>query len=137
MPRSREIEANTIGGRLRAARLQKKLTLAAIGKHLGISAQAVAQWEYGQAEPSLDKLMVLVQLLELHLADVLGMHSNGHSKVSEIAERLELVLEILPSAQPAIIDTSVKSASMDGVYVVRLRKGDRTKLLGRVVWPKI
>jgi transcriptional regulator with XRE-family HTH domain len=136
MTKTREIEANTMGGRLRAGRAAKKLTLQKIGKHLGVSAQAVSQWEYGEALPSVDKLCVLVQLLELHVDEVLGMTSNGHSKLSELSDRLEQVLEVLPTAQGAIIDTSVNRSIADGFYIVRLRKGDRSAVLGRLVWPK-
>lgn len=137
MPKTRIIEADTMGGRLRAGRTAKKLTLAKIGKHLGVTAQAVSQWEYGEALPSVDKLCLLVQLLELQIDAVVGLRRNDHSGVSELSTRLEQVLEILPTAQTAIIDTSVSRTTMDGIYIVRLRKGDRSTVLGRLVWPKL
>jgi transcriptional regulator with XRE-family HTH domain len=139
MPKTRKIEANTIGGRLRAARKAKNLTLERIGKQLGVSAQAVSQWEYGETQPAVDKLCTLVQMLELELNEVLGMRSSsGHSLLTEIADRLEQVLEYLPTAQPAIIDTGINRAAVDGVYIVRLRKGAHVSgVLGRLVWPKI
>lgn len=127
-----------MGGRLRAGRTAKKMTLEEIGKALGVSAQAVSQWEYGQATPAVDKLVTLVQMLELQIDEVLGLKNrNGHSRVAEISERLEQVLEILPTAQPCIIDTSVNRAAFEGVYLVRLHKGDNGRVLGRLVWPKI
>jgi transcriptional regulator with XRE-family HTH domain len=137
MPKTRIIEADTIGGRLRAARESKKLTLEKIGEHLGVSAQAVSQWEYGETQPSLDKLCMLVQLLEVQLDVVVGMRGS-RGAVAELTARLEQVLEVLPTARSAIIDLSTDRATADGVYLVRLRKGDRSNtVLGRLVWPKI
>jgi transcriptional regulator with XRE-family HTH domain len=138
MPKSREIAINTMGGRLRAARTAKNLTLEKIGKQLGVSAQAVSQWEYGEAMPAVDKLAALVGLLELEIGTVLGLRGRrGQSALDAISDRLERVLEVLPTAAPAIIDSSVERCIADDVYLVRLRKGDRTAVLGRVVWPKI
>lgn len=138
MPKTRMIEANTLGGRLRAARESKKMTLQKIGEHLGVSAQAVSQWEYGESQPSLDKLVTLVQLLDVQIGDVVGLRSNNHSHAGdELSTRLQQVLEILPTAQPAIIDTSISHATMDGIYIVRLLKGDRAAVLGRLVWPRL
>jgi transcriptional regulator with XRE-family HTH domain len=140
MPKIREIAADTMGGRLRAARTAKNLTLEKVGKQLGVSAQAVSQWEHGETQPAVDKLCLLVKLLEVHLADVLDMPSGSyprHTALKAISDRLEQVLEYLPTAQPAIIDSSVNRCVAGGVYLVRLRTGERIPVLGRVVWPKI
>lgn len=136
MPKMKSIKPETVGGRLRAARKNKRLTLAKVGKHVGVSAQAVAQWEYGEAEPSLDKLRILVRLLEFEVADILGMPKRRNSDLDELSKRLEQILEILPTARPVIVDTSVSKPAMDGIYLVRLAKDDRRAVLGRVVWPQ-
>jgi transcriptional regulator with XRE-family HTH domain len=136
MPKTREVEINTMGGRLRAARKAKNLTLEHVGKQLGVSAQAVSQWEYGETQPAVDKLLMLVHMLELEIGEVLGY--SGQSLVRAIADRLEQMLEYLPTAQPAIIDTNVGRTVVDGVYLVRLQKGTPPSgVVGRLVWPKI
>lgn len=123
-----------MGARLRVARKRKQLTLAKVGEKLGVSAQAVAQWEYGEAEPSIDTLAILTRLLGVHLSDLLGVQTGT---VGAFIERFEQVLEIVPTAQSVIIDTAAKSAAHDGFYVVRLAKGATSgPIVARLVWPK-
>ena len=55
---------DSFGGRIRAARKRRRLSLEAVGKHCGVSAQAAGQWEYNEARPSFDRLERLCQILE-------------------------------------------------------------------------
>ena len=52
-----------VGGRIRAARQRKGLSLADLGKLVQRSSQAVQQWEVGQAEPGLVRLLDMARHL--------------------------------------------------------------------------
>lgn len=57
----------TLGSRLRTARKRAGLSLEAVGRHLGITAQAVQQWEKDRTEPSTDRLRAVAQLINANL----------------------------------------------------------------------
>ena len=56
-----------MGGRIRAARKAKRLSLEKVGLHCGVTAQAVGQWEFNEAEPGIGKLRLLTGLLEISM----------------------------------------------------------------------
>lgn len=132
MPKTREIAKDTVGARLRAARQRQHLTLAQVGRSCGVSAQAVAQWEYGNAEPSIAALSALAQLFEIRIDEITGDRS-----LDEITDKLEEIIEFMPLARRVIIDTERRTiAPHDGLYVVSLKAGERAPIVGRVVLPK-
>lgn len=136
MPRKREIARNTVGSRLRDAREKKKMTLAAVGKACEVTAQAVAQWEYGAAEPSIDTLCTLAKLLDVKLSELLGGEAEV-SRFGEMADKLEEVIALMPLARSAIVDAEPRTvAPHDGLYIVSLKRGERTPIVGRIVWPQ-
>jgi transcriptional regulator with XRE-family HTH domain/mannose-6-phosphate isomerase-like protein (cupin superfamily) len=55
--------AETLGGRLRQARLQAKLSLREVARQLGVSASFVSQLENGKSQPSVATLYSLARLL--------------------------------------------------------------------------
>jgi len=55
----------TMGTRIRAARLDAKLTLAALGKKLGVSKAAVHNWEKGYNFPDLPVFMGICTTLKV------------------------------------------------------------------------
>lgn len=55
----------TFADRLRSAREAAQLTLDAVGKAVGVTAQAVYRWEHGKAMPSADKLSRLARMLNV------------------------------------------------------------------------
>lgn len=112
------------------------MTLAAIGKGCGVSAQAVAQWEYGTAEPNLDTLCTLSKLLEIALTELLGGNVEQRG-LGELSDKLDEVLTIIPLARGAIVDTEPRTvAPHSGLYVVALNAGEKAPIVGRVVWPR-
>jgi transcriptional regulator with XRE-family HTH domain len=133
MPKTRQIPAGTIGARLRAGRKRKKMTLTAVGRRLGVSPQAVAAWEYGKAEPSIDALCIIARLFEMKLDEVLGV--ENHTGVLQLADKFEEVVELMPRAIGMITDGEARSVAPDsGLYVVQLNEGDAAKIVGRVLW---
>jgi transcriptional regulator with XRE-family HTH domain len=58
---------HTLGSRLRTARERARLSLEAVGRHLGITAQAVQQWEKDRTTPSTERLTAVAQLTGVNL----------------------------------------------------------------------
>ena len=61
-----------IGNRLMMLRKGKKLSRAALGEALGVSATAVYKWEKDLAEPSLGKLQQLAAIYGLTAGELIG-----------------------------------------------------------------
>lgn len=53
--------------RLRESRIKKNLTQEGLAEALNVSRQAVSDWERGNKRPEVDKLIGLVQELDVHI----------------------------------------------------------------------
>ena len=75
-----------IGEKLRSARLSNQLTLAQVGKALGVGHGSVAKWERDENNPTLDHLIKLADLFDtpIHLL---------------IAENLSVIAALLPEIE--------------------------------------
>lgn len=75
-----------IGDKLRSARLSNRLTLAQVGKALGVGHGSVAKWERDENNPTLDHLIKLADLFDtpIHLL---------------IAENLSVIAALLPQIE--------------------------------------
>jgi len=76
-----------LGKRIAAARKKLCLTQAEIAEKLGVSFQAVSQWERGETTPDIDKLPELAQLLRV-TTDWLLMGREEDALVLDIQESL-------------------------------------------------
>ena len=81
-----EIVELYIGEKLRSARLSNQLTLAQVGKALGVGHGSVAKWERDENNPTLDHLIKLADLFDtpIHLL---------------IAENLSVIAVLLPQIE--------------------------------------
>lgn len=62
---------------IRAARLRRKMTQAAVGEAIGVTKATVCKWEQGQALPEPAIAMDLGKLLKLSLEDVYASARAG------------------------------------------------------------
>ena len=60
-----------IGSIIKAARIQRGLTLAEVGSALGVARQYVQAWEAGRRNPGLMYLARLAEVLGLEITDLL------------------------------------------------------------------
>ena len=63
---------NTFGKRLRAARESAGLSQAFVAEKLGVSRQAVGQWETGETSPNPEALTTLADLYDASVDELLG-----------------------------------------------------------------
>ena len=61
-----------IGKKISNARKEKNLTQAELADYLGVSYQAVSNWERGQSMPDIDKLADISEILGLSIDDLLN-----------------------------------------------------------------
>ena len=61
----------TVGDTIRSRRIAKGMSIRGLGKLLGVAGSAVAQWESGESNPTMDNRVKLSNVLELPILDLL------------------------------------------------------------------
>ena len=79
----------TIGERLRQARKAAGLSLDAVGRHVGVTPQAVQQWEKDRSVPDAERLSFVAGLLHCNLTWLLTgqEHREQNENVTQLALR--------------------------------------------------
>ncbi|MCU1528035.1 MAG: transcriptional regulator [Frondihabitans sp.] len=99
-----QLDAEALGGRLRAVRLDAVLSLRELAKALDISPSAVSQIERGVRRPSVSRLLAIVQVLGRPLADVFDEEMTPTAATLDPAG---YVLARSGAAKPVILGTGV------------------------------
>lgn len=73
-----------VGGRLRALRQKRNLTLTALAEATGISISTLSRLESGQRRPSLELLLPLARAHRVALDDLIGAPATGDPRVHAI-----------------------------------------------------
>jgi transcriptional regulator with XRE-family HTH domain len=69
------IESNSFGGRLKAVRTERKMSISRIARELDVDPRTVARWQSDDAMPSVTRLADLARVLNVpvsHLIDGLA-----------------------------------------------------------------
>ncbi|MBR6380896.1 MAG: helix-turn-helix domain-containing protein [Lachnospiraceae bacterium] len=99
------IDMNKIGRAIKSARVSKNMTQLGLADLIGVSYQAVSNWERGQSMPDIAKIPEIARVLDLNVADLLGDGTAG-TAVQKITEAPEVPLtkeeiqEIAPILPP-------------------------------------
>lgn len=67
------MENNKFGKILKELRISKNLTQSELGKQLNCSYAAIAKWEAGTRDPSIDNLINLAKLFNVTIDSLVGM----------------------------------------------------------------
>lgn len=97
-------DVNKVSHMLKEARIKKNLTQSALAEKLGVTYQAVSNWERGASLPDISNLSILCNLLELDLYKLVGASQNP-----ELAEE---ILSKPGALDDAPIDAIAAVASM-------------------------
>lgn len=62
-----------LGQKIKELRTEKKLTQEAVGRILGVSRQAINQWEKEQTTPRIKRIYQLAKVLNCQLKDLLNI----------------------------------------------------------------
>ena len=111
-----------VGRRIAGFRKEKGMTQMGLADCLGISYQAVSNWERGESMPDIAKLGELSEVLGVSIDVILG-----NDKKSQVAEALsrgeipedinEVIADLLPVMTPEQIGESAKMKQMDGMDI--------------------
>jgi antitoxin CcdA len=98
------------GIRIRQARKKAKLSQAELARRLEVTPGAVGQWEAGLTRPGQDKLVALSAVLNLSVAELLGLPKANRKMAAlgrAVSEGLELDRRLLDQARGLGIDIAL------------------------------
>lgn len=95
-----------IAKRIKQARIEKNMTQLNLADAMGVSYQAVSNWERGSSMPDISKLGDLCAALGLTVNELLGLEKKP--AVSKALEREELTVEELVEVAPILKPEEVK-----------------------------
>lgn len=108
------LDTQKIGRKIQTARKAHNMTQLALADQLGVSYQAISNWERGQSAPDIDKLPDLAQALDISLNELFDM-PDAEKKVVTIRQDnapvdAKTLTEFAPMIKP---DTLNKKAAAD------------------------
>ncbi len=104
-----------VAQRIREARNAQNMTQMALADEMGVSYQAVSNWERGNSMPDISKLEQLCNVLHITVYELLGTDDPQTKTVSKILDKeempeLEELAEIASMVNPAVIKEAAETA---------------------------
>lgn len=97
-----------IAKRIKQARIDQNMTQLQLADAMGVSYQAVSNWERGNSMPDISKLADLCQTLGITVNELLGMEEPAAAAVTKAMEKEELTVEELKEVAPMLPPEEVK-----------------------------
>lgn len=93
-----------IGERLKEARNKKGLTQSQLGELLGVSKVSICGYEKGTRTPTMDKFLLLIQILDLDVQYVLGLEIKvvdvkDTSYIKQMAKKDIEIIEVIKTSR--------------------------------------
>jgi len=101
-------DTTMIGAKIKQARIEKNMTQLNLADSMGVSYQAVSNWERGNSMPDISKLGDLCAALGLTVNQLLGLEENIPSAVEKAVNQQELTVEELVEVAPILKPEEVK-----------------------------
>ncbi len=108
---------NAIGKIIRQARIQQNMTQLELADRMGVSFQAVSNWERGNSMPDISKLETLCEVLKLNVQELLSGQPQSTVAVVKVLERKEEPLtvdelaDVAPLLPPDQMENEMKKTS--------------------------
>lgn len=105
-----------VGQKIREARTARNMTQMGLADEMGVSYQAVSNWERGSSMPDISKLEQLCNALHITIYELLGTEDPQTKTVSRILEKEELpdaeeVAQIAPIVPPEQLKEAVSETA--------------------------
>ena len=97
-----------IAKRIREARIAQNMTQMQLADAMGVSYQAVSNWERGNSMPDISKLEDLCNTLEISISELLGMENRETISVKKVLDQENLTVEELADIAPMLPPETVK-----------------------------
>lgn len=106
-------DVERIAKTIKEKRIEKNMTQLALADYMGVSYQAVSNWERGNSMPDISKLEDLCRILDVTVEELLGMESFGTKAVEKIMKNsddisIEEIAEVAPILPPSTIREKVE-----------------------------
>ena len=105
-----------VAKRIRDGRNAKNMTQMELADKLGVSFQAVSNWERGASMPDISKLSNLSEILSISINDILGSSEKSSNSVEKVIENQDLdiseLIEVAPIVPPKTIENVVKDKTI-------------------------
>ena len=99
-----------IGKTIKQARIDQNMTQMNLADAMGVSYQAVSNWERGNSMPDISKLAELCGVLHITVEELLGMDAAPAAKaVVEEPMTMEALMEAAPALPPAVVKERVRA----------------------------
>ncbi len=123
-------DTRMVGKKIAVLRKEKNMTQMELADAMGVSYQAVSNWERGNSMPDISKLPELAQIFECSVDELLGenkasklveqvINGNGENYVKEQKISMETVVEAAPVMKPRQTEKIVDAALESGVMSLR------------------
>lgn len=96
-----------IARKIRQARIDQNMTQMNLADAMGVSYQAVSNWERGNSMPDISKLEELCSVLHITVNELLGVEDT--SQAVKVMDAQEMTVEELKEAAPALLPAEVKA----------------------------
>ncbi len=113
-------DMTSIGKTISRLRKEKDLTQVELADQLGISYQAVSNWERGDSMPDISKLSELAEIFDISIDELLG-HSKQTEVIKEIIDEKNVVAkdldgetleDVIPLVKPKQLDKNVDFSNL-------------------------
>lgn len=107
-------DTNKVAKNIKKARTEKNMTQMDLADAMGVSYQAVSNWERGNSMPDISKLPELCTILGISFEELVGGESKAAKAAKKIMEdenasiTLEELADIAPMVKPKKIEETVK-----------------------------
>ena len=100
--------------RIKDARLAQNMTQMALADAMGVSFQAVSNWERGNSMPDIGKLSQLCEVLDISLSDLLGDDRQETKIIDKLISKepvtVSEIAQVAPLAPPEVVEKTVQDA---------------------------
>ena len=100
--------------RIKDARLAQNMTQMALADAMGVSFQAVSNWERGNSMPDIGKLSQLCEVLDISLSDLLGDDRQETKIIDKLISKepvtISEIAQVAPLASPEAVEKAVQDA---------------------------
>ena len=118
-------DTTMIGKRIKQARIDQNMTQMALADAMGVSYQAVSNWERGNSMPDISKLGDLCKTLNLTVNALLGLEETESNAVTKVIDKEELTMEELAEVAPMLPPKMVQEQVQSNMRIMqnRLQEG--------------
>ncbi|MFT8411608.1 MAG: helix-turn-helix transcriptional regulator [Schleiferilactobacillus perolens] len=114
-------DAQRISKKIAAARKEKNMTQMDLADQLGVSYQAVSNWERSQSLPDIDKYGSLAKVLDLSLDDLLDMDNAEHRVTivqdSDSSVDADTLATFAPVMKPKQVDAKAAQQTLPAAHL--------------------